>query len=87
MAGWWDAPVTVLKSVGDRRAEQFARLHIRTVGDLLRHYPRHYEDWSHPVSIASAPFGEPLLCTGHCSDSAGGAAGAPRDGAVPFFCR
>ena len=44
MAGWWDAPVTVLKSVGDRRAEQFARLHIRTVGDLLRHYPRHYED-------------------------------------------
>lgn len=59
MAGWWDAPVTVLKSVGDRRAEQFARLHIRTVGDLLRHYPRHYEDWSHPVSIASAPFGEP----------------------------
>lgn len=61
MAGWWDAPVTVLKSVGDRRAEQFARLHIRTVGDLLRHYPRHYEDWSHPSPLPPPPLGSPAV--------------------------
>ncbi len=45
--------------MGERRAALFEKLHIRTVGDLLRHYPRQYEDWSHPVSIAAAPFGEP----------------------------
>jgi ATP-dependent DNA helicase RecG len=38
------APVSAVKGVGGVRAEALARLGIRTVGDLLRHYPRGYED-------------------------------------------
>lgn len=60
MAEGWDTPVTALKSVGEHRAALFEKLRIRTVGDLLRHYPRQYEDWSHPrAHRPAAPFGEP----------------------------
>ena len=54
-----DMPVQYLKGVGERRAQLFARLGIRDVGDLLHHYPRQYEDWSAVVPIAEAPVGEP----------------------------
>lgn len=54
-----DTPVQYLKGVGERRAQQFARLGVTTAGTLLRHYPRQYEDWSAIVPIASAPVGEP----------------------------
>lgn len=59
MAIGWDSPVQYLKGVGEHRAALFDRLGVRTVGDLLRHYPRGYEDWSAPLSIDEAPFGEP----------------------------
>ncbi len=39
-----DSPVTVLSGVGKTRAEAYARLGILTLGDLLRHYPRAYEN-------------------------------------------
>lgn len=54
-----DMPVQYLKGVGERRAQLFARLGIRDMGDLLHHYPRQYEDWSAVVPIAEAPVGEP----------------------------
>ena len=54
-----DLPINQLKGVGDRRASLFARLGIVTAGDLLRHYPRSYEDWSNQVTIDNAPLGEP----------------------------
>jgi ATP-dependent DNA helicase RecG len=40
-------PVTVLSGVGPERANQLARLDIRTVGDLLLHGPHRYEDRRH----------------------------------------
>ncbi len=54
-----DRPIQFLKGVGEKRAALFARLGIRTVGDLLSYYPARYEDWSALVSIAGAPIGEP----------------------------
>ena len=41
-------PVTVLPGVGTKRAELFARLGIQTVGELLRFYPRGYDDAADP---------------------------------------
>ncbi len=51
--------VRYLKGVGEKMAAAFGRLHIHTVEDLLRHFPRAYEDWSQIVRIADAPCGEP----------------------------
>ena len=48
-----DTPVTYLKGVGPRRAEQLARLNIATAGDLLFHVPHRYEDASTVAAIAS----------------------------------
>ena len=48
------ASVTALRGVSDRREELLARLEIRTVGDLLRHYPFRYEDRRHIVALSSA---------------------------------
>ena len=54
----FSSPIRYLKGVGEKRAALFGRLSIHTVGDLLRHFPRAYEDWSQTVPIASAPAGE-----------------------------
>lgn len=53
-----DTSVRYIKGVGEKMAAAFARLHIHTVEDLLRHFPRAYEDWSQVVRIADAPVGE-----------------------------
>jgi ATP-dependent DNA helicase RecG len=39
-----DSPLTDLRGVGPRRAEQLAALGIRTLADLLRHYPARHDD-------------------------------------------
>lgn len=39
-----DDPVRFLKGVGPRRAKLLKRLGVESVGDLLRFYPRRYED-------------------------------------------
>ena len=39
-----DSPVTVLPGVGRTKAEYYAKLGILTLGDLIRHYPRAYEN-------------------------------------------
>ena len=50
--------ITTVKGVGEKRAALFQKLGVTTVGELLRLYPRTYEDWSCTVSIQSAPVGE-----------------------------
>ena len=59
-----DTSLQYLKGVGEKRAAQLARLGIHTVGDLLTHYPRQYEDWSTVVPIADAPRGETCCVRG-----------------------
>lgn len=50
--------IDCLRGVGQKRAELFRKLGINTLGDLLRHYPRSYEDWSEVCTVADAPYGE-----------------------------
>ena len=38
------SPVTVLRGIGPQKAKVLERLEIRTLGDLLRFYPRAYDD-------------------------------------------
>ncbi|MBR5520067.1 MAG: ATP-dependent DNA helicase RecG [Clostridia bacterium] len=53
-----DSDVQALKGVGPKQAEAFLRLGVRTVGDLLRLYPRSYEDRRKLCTIAELIDGE-----------------------------
>ncbi len=46
--------ITVLSGVGPKLQERLMKLGINTVGDLVRHFPRRYEDYSHIQKIAQA---------------------------------
>ena len=51
---YMDTPITKLYGVGKVRAEQYARLGISTVGDILSHYPRGYEDRGNVILLSEA---------------------------------
>ena len=53
MADRIHAPITTLHGVGPARAGAYARLGIHTVGDLLFHYPRSYENRGDIQPLAS----------------------------------
>ncbi len=44
-------PITILKGVGPTKATQFAALNIFTLGDLICHFPRGYEDRTRLTTI------------------------------------
>ena len=44
-------PITLLKGIGPAKAAQFAALNIHTLGDLICHFPRGYEDRTQLVTI------------------------------------
>ena len=46
-------PITLLQGIGPAKAKQFANLNIFTLGDLICHFPRGYEDRTKLVTIDS----------------------------------
>jgi len=46
-------PITILQGIGPAKAKQFANLNIFTLGDLICHFPRGYEDRTKLVTIDS----------------------------------
>ena len=52
MPSLFKTPVSALPGVGPKRAEQFEKLGISSVGELIQFYPRAYEDWSEVTKIA-----------------------------------
>ena len=59
-----DTPVKFLKSIGERRAEAFLRLGVRTAQDLLWHIPFRYLDASSVTPFARAEVGQEVACIG-----------------------
>ena len=59
-----DTSVQFLKGVGERRAEQLARLGIRTALDLVWHLPHRYIDASSVTPLAQVRVGEEVACIG-----------------------
>ena len=62
-----DEPVTALTGVGRARARALARLEIQTLGDLLAHAPRQYEDWT-PCSLSKVTDGDTVCLQGVVED-------------------
>lgn len=48
-----NSSVDRLKGVGEKTARALLRLNIRTIGDLIEHYPRNYDIYKEPVEIGS----------------------------------
>ncbi|MEO6907192.1 MAG: DNA helicase RecG, partial [Abditibacteriaceae bacterium] len=53
-----DDALTYLKGVGPKRAEMLARIGLRTVRDLLYHFPARYEDRSNLTPLSEMKEGE-----------------------------
>lgn len=62
--------VSALRGIGEAKAKLLAKLDIRTVGDLLRHFPRGYEDRSRIAGIAELQDGETACFRGTLCGSA-----------------
>ena len=43
-----------LKGIGEKTEKRFEKIGVRTVGDLIRYYPRSYEIFEDPVPIGEA---------------------------------
>ena len=53
-----DDSIKTIKGVGDKALEKFGRLDITSVGDLLEHYPRDYDEMKPVRTIRSVKEGE-----------------------------
>ena len=53
-----------LKGIGEKTGKLFQKLNIRTVGELVRYYPRDYETFHKPAAIADAQMGQLCAVTG-----------------------
>lgn len=57
-------PIGAVPGVGDKTIKSYDRLGIKTVGDLLRWYPRRYIDAKNPFPIGNSPYGIPVAIRG-----------------------
>lgn len=64
MPSLFEADISTLKGVGEKRAALFRKLGAPTIGDLLRLYPRAYEDWRDAVPIRSTLLNEVNIVKG-----------------------
>ena len=56
-----EVPVSEVKRIGEKRSESLAALDIRTVLDLITHYPRRYIDRSRQAEVVGMTLGEESL--------------------------
>jgi ATP-dependent DNA helicase RecG len=64
-----EEPVTRLPGVGPAAAKQLGTLGVRTVRDLLEHYPRRYADTGAVVDLAAVEVGQPATLVGEVIDA------------------
>lgn len=64
-----DEPVTRLPGVGPAAAKQLATLGVRSIRDLLAHYPRRYADAGELVDLSAVEVGRPATLVGEVVDA------------------
>ena len=65
-----NSPVSELKGIGSGRAKYLKKLNIETVGDVLNHYPREYEDRTAVTPIAELSEDENAVVVARVNDEA-----------------
>ena len=73
-----EVPVIRVAGVGEKRAEDLARLGIETVEDLLTHFPFRYDD-NRLTDLKAAGHGDRITVRGRCSGSRASAGTARSD--------
>lgn len=58
MASLFEKSITEIKGIGEKKAELFNKLGLKSVGDLIKFYPRTYLDWSKLTDVDKAENGE-----------------------------
>lgn len=53
-----DTPIIQVKGIGEKTTALYAKLKIKTVGDLIHTFPRDYETYEYPVKISNIKSGE-----------------------------
>ena len=61
----FDGPVTKVRLVSPARARLLENLGIKSVRDLVTHYPRRYIDMSQVQTVTNAPIGQMCTVIGH----------------------
>jgi len=59
-----NAPVTVLPGIGTRHAQTLSKLGLNTLGDMLRYYPRRYDDYTQLKPINRLRYGDEVTVIG-----------------------
>lgn len=59
-----NASLTVLSGVGPKNAAMLARLGLHTLGDMLYHFPRRYDDYSQLKPIRDLMYGQQVTVIG-----------------------
>ena len=62
-----ESPLTVLKGIGEKTAQNFSKAGIETLEDLIGYYPRAYEAFEEPVDIETLADGQMRAVNG-CID-------------------
>ncbi|MEW6568295.1 MAG: ATP-dependent DNA helicase RecG [Chloroflexota bacterium] len=65
-----DAPLTAVQGIGPKSAKTLERLQLRTLGDLLWHLPRRYDDYSQLKTINRLWYGEEVTVIAAVDDIA-----------------
>jgi ATP-dependent DNA helicase RecG len=63
-----EAPLTAIPGIGPKSAETLSRLGLNTLGDLLWHFPRRYDDYSKLKTINRLWYGEEVTVIGTIED-------------------
>jgi ATP-dependent DNA helicase RecG len=63
------APLTTIQGIGPKSAKTLKKLEIETLGDLLWHLPRRYDDYSELKTINRLWYGEEVTVIGTVEDS------------------
>lgn len=62
------APLTAIPGIGPKSAATLGRLGLRTLSDLLHHFPRRYDDYSRLKTINRLWYGEEVTVLGTVED-------------------